>query len=130
MAIKMKPTSVIRAQLGINPNGRVQAYFTERCTNYMDKYVPKGDTGHLSSVKTMDTNSVTYEVPYAHFQYIGKLYIDPLTRSSWARKGTKKVPTNIDLVQNGYPYWDKKMWSIHKQDIIKEVQKYVDRGGK
>lgn len=130
MTVKMKPTSVIKARLGINPNGKVQAYFTERCMAYMDRYIPKGDTGNLRNVKTLDIDSITYEMPYAHYQYVGKLYIDPVTRSAWARKGTKKVPTNIDLVQNGYPYWDKKMWSIHRHDIEKEVQKFVDRGGK
>ena len=95
----------------------------------MDRYVPKGDTLLLSEETTIDSNSITYEMPYAHYQYIGELYVDPETGSSWARKGAKKVPTNISLKQNGYPYWDKKMWSIHERDIVKEVQDYIDRGG-
>lgn len=129
MPVKMQPTSVIKARLGIEPNGKVQAYFTERCYTYMDKYVPK-DMGTLRETVTLTSNSITYEMPYAHYQYIGKLYVDPETGSSWARKGAKKVPTNIDLKQNGYPYWDKKMWSIHERDIVKEVQDFIDRGGK
>lgn len=130
MSVKIQPINVIKANLGIEPNGKAQAYFTERCATYMDRYVPKGDTLFLSEKTTIDSNSITYEMPYAHYQYIGKLYVDPETGSSWARKGVKKVPTNIDLKQNGYPYWDKKMWSIHEKDIVKEVQDFIDRGGK
>lgn len=129
MSVKIEPISVIIADLGLEPNGKVQSYFTERCATYMDRYVPKGDTLLLSEKTTIDSNSITYEMPYAHYQYIGKLYVDPETGSSWARKGVKKVPTNIDLKQNGYPYWDKKMWSIHKKDIVKEVQNYINNGG-
>ena len=37
MAVKMQPTSVIKARLGIEPNGRIQRYFQKRCKDYMDK---------------------------------------------------------------------------------------------
>ena len=42
----LKPISEIKANLGIEPNGRVQKFFTNACRNHMDKYVPK-DTGML-----------------------------------------------------------------------------------
>ena len=139
MQVKMQPTSVIKARLGIEPNGKVQKYFTKRCADYMDKYVPKGDTLLLSEKTTIDSDSITYEMPYAHYQYIGKLYVDPITKKGafydddygyWSRPGVKKEKTEVDLKQNGYPYWDKKMWSIHEDDIVKEVQDFIDRGGK
>lgn len=37
------------------------------------------------------------DTPYARFQYHGKLMIDPNTGSSYAKKGVKKVYTNIPL---------------------------------
>ena len=44
--------------------------------------------------------------------------------------GVAKIPTDRDLKHNGITtsYWDKKMWSAEKNDVIKEVQEYVNRG--
>lgn len=36
----------------------------------MDKYVPK-DTGNLRNIVDKGVDYITYEVPYAHAQYIG-----------------------------------------------------------
>ena len=40
---------------------------------------------------------VVYPGPYAHFLYMGKLFIDPKTGSPFARKGASKVITGRDL---------------------------------
>lgn len=37
-------------------------------------------------------NMIVYPGPYARYLYYGKLYVDPLTGSSYARKGVTKVP--------------------------------------
>lgn len=37
-------------------------------------------------------NTVVYPGPYARYLYYGKLYVDPLTGSAYARKGVTKVP--------------------------------------
>lgn len=37
------------------------------------------------------------DTPYARFQYYGKLMIDPNTGSSYAKKGVKKIRTDIPL---------------------------------
>ena len=114
MSAKIKPTSVIKANLGIEPNGKVQKFFTNTCYRYMDKYVPK-DTGALRETVTIDSNSITYEQEYAHAQYIGEV------------NGGKVV--NYTTPGTG-PYWDKRMVSAEIQDVIAEVQNYVNKGGK
>ena len=139
MAVEMKPTSVIKARLGLEPNGKVQKFFTNTCYRYMDKYVPK-DTGALRENVTIEADKITYESPYAHYQYIGKLYVDPITKKGafydedygyWSRPGVKKVGTNIDLVHpDGYSHWDRQMVSAEIEDVIKEVQVFANRGGK
>lgn len=84
--MKLNPISQIKADLGINPNGRVQKFFTDTCYKHMDKYVPK-DTGMLRDNIDKGTNYITYEVPYAHAQYIGftkgpvRHYTTPRNRS-------------------------------------------------
>ena len=69
----LKPISEIKADLGIEPNGRVQKFFTNTCKNHMDKYVPK-DTGILRENVVIENDSITYQSPYAHAQYIGEVH--------------------------------------------------------
>ena len=114
MPVKMQPTSVIKANLGIEPNGRVQKFFTNTCYRYMDKYVPK-DTGALRETVTIDSNSITYEQPYAHAQYIGEV------------NGGQVV--NYTTPGTG-PYWDERMKSADMQNVVAEVQNFVNKGGK
>ena len=68
--MKMKPISTIKANLGINANGRVQRFFTDTCYRHMDKYVPM-NTGMLRQTVDKGANYITYEMPYAHAQYVG-----------------------------------------------------------
>ena len=111
MQVHLKPTSQIKARLGINPNGKVQAFFTETCYKAMDKYVPK-DQGDLRKTVSMTKDSITYESPYAHAQYVGY---------------TKGPVTNYTIPGTG-PHWDKRMWSAERDRIIRQVQNKV--GGK
>ena len=114
MPVKMQPTSVIKANLGIEPNGRVQKFFTNTCYRYMDKYVPK-DTGVLRENVTIDSNSITYEQPYAHAQYIGE--VNGGTVVNYTTPGTGS-------------YWDERMKSADMQNVVAEVQDFINKGGK
>ena len=49
-------------------------------------------TGSLRTRTRVTGNTVIYPGPYARYLYYGKLYVDPLTGSSYARKGVTKVP--------------------------------------
>lgn len=66
----LKPISTIKADLGLEPNGRVQKFFTNTCYKHMDKYVPM-DTGALRRNVDIQADSITYQSPYAHAQYVG-----------------------------------------------------------
>jgi len=78
----------------------------------MDKYVPK-DIGNLRDNVDKGVDYITYESPYAHAQYIGEVHGSPVRNYTTPGTGS---------------YWDKRMWSIEKDDVIKEVQEYVNRG--
>lgn len=114
MPVKMQPTSVIKANLGIEPNGKVQKFFTNTCYRYMDKYVPM-DTGILRENVTLTTNTITYEQPYAHAQYVG--IVNGHAVQNYTTPGTG-------------PYWDERMKSADMQNVVAEVQNFIDRGGK
>lgn len=114
MPIKMKPTSQIKARLGIQPNGRVQKFFTNTCYKHMDKYVPMRE-GNLRTIVDVNSDNIVYESPYARYQYYGM------------RNDGSRVVTKYTTPGTG-PYWDKRMVSAEMQDVVKEVQDYI--GGK
>lgn len=103
--------SRIKADLGIDVNGKVQKFFTATCAKHIDKYVPK-DTGALRRNTDIKSDSITYQSPYAHAQYVG------MVRGGEVR--------NYTTPGTG-PYWDKRMVSAEMQDVVKEVQDYVER---
>lgn len=108
MPLVMKPTSVIEARLGIQPNGPAHAYFTERCYAHMDKYVPRRE-GRLRREVDVQTDKIVYEQPYARYQYYGV-----------RQDGTR--PVRHYTTPGTGPYWDKRMVSAELNDIVKEVQ--------
>ena len=138
---KMNPTSVIKAKLGVNPDGKVQKYFVNRVAQRMDRYVPIRD-GNLRKY-VIDGNLIIYNQPYAHYMYKGEVYGPniPIFKDGvivrWISP-KQKHPTGrpIDYSQSiarGHeyagPYWDQRMWSAEKDELAKEIQKFVERGG-
>ena len=97
---------------GMQENGDTQLFLANTCFRRMQKYVPF-DTGALSTTVTVRPGSVTYEQPYAHAQYIGEVHGSPVRNYTTPGTGS---------------YWDKKMVSAEMNDVIKEVQDYVNRG--
>lgn len=114
MPVQLKPTSQIKAKLGLEPNGRVQKFFTNSCYKHMDKYVPMRE-GNLRTIVDIQDDSITYESPYAKYQYYGV-----------REDGSHKVE-NYTTPGTG-TYWDERMKSAEMQDVVKEVQNYI--GGK
>lgn len=114
MSVKIEPISVIRAQVGINPNGPVQSFFTNTCYKTMNKYVPK-DIGNLRNIVVLTKNTITYDSPYAYYQYKGM-----------REDGSHVInPVNYTTAGTG-PYWDKKMWSAEGDKVIRQVQNYIN----
>ncbi|MBO7611039.1 MAG: hypothetical protein J6T23_02385 [Elusimicrobia bacterium] len=124
MPVKMQPVSVIKANLGIEPNGRVHKFFTNECAKEMDRFVPF-DNGDLAETviqggqptRNVTANTITYEQEYAKVVYYG------------IRNG-KQINIHTDKHADATTYWDKRMWTAKGQDIVNRVQDYVNRGGK
>lgn len=114
MSVQMKPTSEIIVRLGIEENGQTHQFLTNTCYRHMDKYVPM-DIGNLRTNADIQPSSITYESPYASYQYYGQ-----------REDGSHKV-VNYTTPGTG-PYWDRRMVSAEIDDVIQEVQNYM--GGK
>ena len=124
MGAKLKPASEIKANLGIEPGGRVHKFFTAECARQMDPFVPF-DKGFLAgtvisngvATKNVKDTTITYAQKYASVVYYGK------------RNG-KKITIHTNKHAKATTYWDKQMWSAKGEEIIASVQDYVNRGGK
>lgn len=146
MPTVLPPINVIKADLGIQPNGPVQKYFTKRCADYMDQYVPFAEGQLAYDNRVIEDDKIIYQSPYAHYMYEGKVMGPniPIKENGvivrWiSPKGKPKHYTGADIDysksiasghKNAGPHWDKRMWSAEKHNVIKEVQNYVNRGGK
>ncbi len=137
--MKLKPISEIKARLGIEPNGRVQRFFTQTCYNHMDKYVPR-DTGDLASNVELSADTITYKSPYAHYQYEGRVMGPnypifqkgvPFPVGYYSPPRKQYTGKNIQYHTAGTgDHWDKRMVSAEINDVVREVQNFVDRGGR
>lgn len=112
MSVYMKPIGEIKANLGLEPNGRIQKFFTNTCYKHMDKFVPY-EYGHLRTIVDLDKSAIIYESEYALYMYKGK------TKNGLA--------LNYKTIGTG-SYWDMKMKSVEMDDVVKEVQKAIDGG--
>lgn len=146
MEVKFKPVGEIKARLGIEPNGRVQRYFQDACYRYMDKYVPYDDGGlAYKQVDLSNPNYIVYQSPYAHYMYEGKVMGPniPIKNKAgevtgwFSPKGQSKHYTGKDIKYNkkaGHeyagPHWDERMKSAEMDNLVKEVQNYINRGGR
>lgn len=143
MKVEFKPVSVIKTRLGIERYGPVHKNFASNCRDRMNaRYVPEYN-GFLTGTSFVNANcNIVYPQPYAHYLYVGKLYVDPKTKKGafysedygyWSRPGVKKEPTDTDLIYHKSgtgPYWDRKMVSAEIEDIIKETQELMKRGAR
>ena len=108
----------IKRKLGIEPNGRIQKLFQVTCYKAMDRFVPMSNLQSAGNLRTIVDLSnplkIVYESPYAHAQYIG------------FTKGPVKKYTTIGTG----PYWDLKMWTSKKDEILRTIAREMFRGGK
>lgn len=121
MPVKMQPTSVIKANLGIEPDGRIQKLFTSTCAKAMDEFVPF-DEGNLAKYHIEGSNQIVYDQLYAEYQYYG-IRGDGTHKIDPANRNRSKHPLATS-------YWDKHMWTAKKDQVIETVQKEIDRGGR
>ncbi len=142
MPVKMKPASTIKARLDIQRGGKAHKYFTNTCYKYMSQFVPGGTMSIMNQIVDLQVDSITYQHPGAHYLWTGKLYVDPKYKKGafyspdygyWSRPGITKMPTNTDLkyhTPGTGSHWDSLMWTSKGDQVVQEVQEYVDGGCK
>lgn len=106
----------------------------------MEKYMPFRD-GNMRNVSAIMSRSmqgsgrvIAGAPPYGRFLYEGKVMVDPVTGSPWARAGAKKIVTDRDLVFDkiAHPRATDHWFDAAKEQYVKSWVKGVKRiaGGK
>lgn len=156
MNVYIKPTSQIIGRLGLQTGGPAQKFFCNECYRQMTKFVPGGVKSHLNQNVSLaiDGSYVLYNGPDAHYLFNGNLYVDPKYKVGAfpirngkisfkesdgpiegfvSRPGIPKEATGRKLEYN-HPgtgaHWDKLMWSSCGDEVVKAVQKFIERGCK
>lgn len=91
-------------------NNRFGLLVSQEWKRLLNPYTPR-DNGILMNTAEERPWEIKYIQPYSHYMYQGILYVDPDTRSSWARFGVEKVSTGEPLnYQKNNPFatdhWD------------------------
>lgn len=111
----------------------VQRFVDSECIRLMTPYTPML-TGFLFKTPSLTTQIGTGNIEYigciyARFQYYGKVMVSPITGSSWAMKGEKKVLTGRDLTYNKsqHPlagaFWFERMKKAYGDEILRGAGK-------
>jgi hypothetical protein len=106
----------------------VQKFVDSECIRLMVPYTPMRN-GMLQKGAVLGTKigsgEIHYTVPYARYQYYGKLMVSSVTGSAFAKMGESKVLTEKDLVYNKARHplaqrlWFETMKHNHKEQILR-----------
>ena len=108
MAIKIKMSNPDRTMDRILSD-EVGIFTAETCARYMNPYVPMR-TGALSQTYTTEPYEVTYEQPYAHYQYTGDGF-----------------NFNKELHPLAQAHWDRPVQDNYTKVIAREITKFIRR---
>ena len=114
-----------------------QFVFDSTVMKDMKPYMPH-QTGTFINITSAQSASlagsgtvVAAAAPMGRFLYEGKVMVDPLTGSPWARAGAKKVVTDRDLKYSNpkaTPHWFDTAKKNHGESWVREVKKIAGGG--
>lgn len=137
-----KPIGQITAEKSGGEAGAL--FLASSAKRLMNPYVPAKNLVLAQNVRVYakgDRGYVHYLSPYAHYQYMGKLYVDLKTKKGaftngegkfWSKPGISKVPTGKKLEYDTFrhplatSHWDKAMMIARKEDLVQSYQDYLD----
>lgn len=126
----------ILKKFGLEDNGRVQKVVDTSFMHYMKLKMPQSSEQQMthSVISEIGTGVITVDVPYAHYQNEGILFLTKDGRS-FAKEGELKYPTNRKLKnyydKDGGPgrgsYFVERTATNNFNDILNEAQKEVNK---
>ena len=111
-------------------NNAVGRFTAETWAKEFSKYVPM-DSGILFENYTTQPWLVTYESPYAHYQWQGELYVSPTTGSPWALADEVKVPAGRPLRYDtskhalATSHWEEVAYKAKAKDVAEQISQFI-----
>ncbi|MBO5198057.1 MAG: hypothetical protein J6B85_05995 [Lachnospiraceae bacterium] len=127
------PDELIR-RCGLQRYGPVQTAVDSECIRMMEPYTPMRNGELIASVTretVIGSGIIRQNVPYAHYQYEGIIYVDPKTGAAgfldkngmWkSRKNVTKIPTDRPLTYYGGGKRGKKWFDRMKADHMDDIK--------
>ncbi len=124
---------------------KAQLFAANEFKRVMEPYVPANNlmlSRNVAITADASGGKISYNSPYAHYQYEGQLYVDPKTGKGaftdgtrfWSRPNVPKRPSGRKLTYQTFrhplatDHWDKAAAQSHGQAIADAIAKYVLRG--
>lgn len=115
--------------IGLDENGSVTAFLRGTVDRFCDPYIPFL-SGGLKNLKTYPNNhSIKYISPYAHYHYKGKKAVGA-SRPDGVKRRISGQGMNYNGAPKRGPEWDKRMMNDRKQDVCRDVERFIRGGGK
>ena len=122
---------------------KAKLFLANEAQKFMTPFVPADSLSLVQNVRTYSVSNggvVEYNSPYAHYQFMGKLYVDKKTGKGaffspdygfWSRKKATKKKTSKDLNYNVFrhpqatSHWDKAMSVAYGKELGESLEKYL-----
>ncbi len=120
--------------------GKAQYVLDNAVMASMEPYMPKRTGVFVNVTKAMSAaiagsgTVIAAAPPFGRFLYEGKVMVDPVTNSPWARPGAKKIVTDKDLEydKSKHPkatdHWFDTAKANHLESWVKAVKKEAGGG--
>ena len=134
------PEEIVKKKLG----GRQGMLFlANQAAALMDPYVPADNLGLAQNVDITadeDTGYITYNSPYAHYQYMGEIYGPNIPIYDGGKlmgfwSPPHKTPTGRKLKYSTFrqplatDHWDQAMMTARKDELTAAYTRYLKEGG-
>lgn len=124
--------SVLGARLEL-----AQYWLDSQIMNDMEPLMPRNDSTFINLTRAQSAalagsgRVIAAAPPFGRFLYNGKVMIDPVTKSPWARKGAKKILTDqpLNLTHGNpkaVPKWFEAAKDAHLQDWMNGVKEILE----
>lgn len=137
-------TETLIKQIGLDPGGRVQRFFSAEVMRVSAPYVPFAEgVLHDSARLTDNDTAIIYDTPYARYHWYGKLMVDPDTEKGafhnpksgrfWSRPGVQKILTDKTMKYRGAPlrgpHWVTRAMTDNGDEVVRATEGYINGGG-
>ncbi len=140
METKLPSVRRVINKLGLGYGGKTQLKVTQTAREFMRPYVPALSQHLRNMAQIVDNNTaILYNTPYAHYQYMGVVYVDPVTLKGsfysetyghWSQPNVRKIPSDRKLKYTNpqaSAHWDKKMLQERGREFERNLQTWFDK---